>query len=174
MKEKHKKFIKCRKCDETFDETFQLENHMKEHEVQTFKCEVCEKSFYIKWRLEKHKTMHQQSDVKFCHYFNNEKLCPFEEIGCMFRHAKAEPCKFKNSCKSYLCQFQHPQEVNDDTLNEEEVQSNENSSGKFKCEFICEVENDLDDHLNDIHEEWKVTEMFCDKFCRGDHGIHIC
>jgi hypothetical protein len=59
-------------------------------------------------------------------------------------------------------------------LHEEDVQRNDNSTGNFKCEecnFMWEAEKD---HLDLIHEEWKVTEMFCDKFCRGDHGIHIC
>ena len=23
-------------------------------------------------------------------------------------------------------------------------------------------------------KEWKVTEYFCDDFCKGEHGIHIC
>ena len=28
--------------------------------------------------------------------------------------------------------------------------------------------------MNDFHEEWRVIQSFCDYFCRGEHGIHIC
>ena len=45
--------------------------------------------------------------MKHCHYFNNDKVCPYEEIGCMFRHEKSEPCKYKEFCKNKLCPFQH-------------------------------------------------------------------
>ena len=100
IKEQHRKEIKCSICDEKFDQTFKLENHLKEHEVETLDCDECGKTFYLKWRLVKHKTIHQTTNVRFCHYFNNDKLCPFEEIGCMFLHAKSEFCRFKKLCKN--------------------------------------------------------------------------
>ena len=58
--------------------------------------------FYLKWRLEKHMTGHEKLDSKFCHYFNNNKTCPFEQIGCMFKHAKSRKCWFINQGKNNL------------------------------------------------------------------------
>ena len=59
-------------------------------EVETYNCTLCDKTFHRKWRLAKHELAHNSLNVKFCHYFNNGKDCPYEEIGCMFKH---EPSK---------------------------------------------------------------------------------
>ena len=115
IKEKHRNEIKCKVCGERFNETFELEIHLKTHDVETFKCTKCEKSFYLKWRLEKHMTGHEKLDSKFCHYFNNNKKCPFEQIGCMFKHAKSSKCWFKTQCKNKLCQYAH--DIDEDTQN---------------------------------------------------------
>ena len=67
--------IDCKLCEETFDRFVDLESHMKSsHEKhQTFQCDKSEKGFVIKWRLKKHMRLHIETDVKTCHYFNNEK-----------------------------------------------------------------------------------------------------
>ena len=46
-------------------------------------------------------------NVTFCHYFNNHKPCPYDEIGCMYSHEQSEACRFQKLCKNKLCQFQH-------------------------------------------------------------------
>ena len=28
--------------------------------------------------------------------------------------------------------------------------------------------------MNNVHEIWKVTESFCDDYCNGAEGMHIC
>ena len=42
----------------------------------------------------------------YCHYFNNDKECPFEEIGCKFKHNISPPCK-SEGCNNLLCQYRH-------------------------------------------------------------------
>ena len=49
------------------------------------------------------------ADSKFCHYFNNEKPCPYEEFGCKFKHEKSSTCSYGQRCNNTLCQFQHKQ-----------------------------------------------------------------
>ena len=73
MKEQHTKKIKCRLCEEKFDETYKLEIHLKNHDVQTFKCGTCEKTFQRKWRLNKHEEAHNRLNVKFCHYYKTRR-----------------------------------------------------------------------------------------------------
>ena len=107
LKEKYRKEIKCKVCHERFDETFKLEKHLKNHDVETFQCGKCEKTFHLKWRLEKHMKAHEMLNIKYCHYFNNKKTCPFEEVGCMYKHAKSGNCWFKDLCKNKLCQYTH-------------------------------------------------------------------
>ena len=63
--------------------------------------------FFTNWRLKKHMQSHNEPNVKFCHYFNNSKNCPFKEFGCKFRHAKSDQCKYQENCKNKLCQYRH-------------------------------------------------------------------
>ena len=51
--------------------------------------------------------MHINKNTKKCHYYNNAKKCPFEEVGCKFVHEASEKCFFLNTCSNQLCQFQH-------------------------------------------------------------------
>jgi hypothetical protein len=88
----------CNFCEQTVVKNCDLETHLKEvHDVQKkCKCTVCNKDFVLDWRHKKHMKMHSE-DVKFCHFYSNNKKCPFEDIGCMFLHEMAEPCVF-NPC----------------------------------------------------------------------------
>ena len=61
----------------------------------------------MKWRLDKHNKAHEMLNVKFCHYLNNNKVCPFEEIGCKFKHSIAKECRLQKQCRNKLCQFKH-------------------------------------------------------------------
>ena len=73
---------------------------MKTH-IETskeFKCSTCDKEFFLQWRLNQHIKGHAEKERKFCHYFNNFKSCPFEEIGCRFNHDHAAFCKFEKLC----------------------------------------------------------------------------
>ena len=38
------------------------------------------------WRLRKHKRLHTQMFTKTCKYFEGNKACPFEVLGCKFKH----------------------------------------------------------------------------------------
>ena len=99
------KLKKCDICHKTFLENCDLERHMQtHHKVETFDCEKCDKTFVLKWRLRKHQSLHKTN--KFCNYFNNEKVRPFEEIGCKFLHELSPTCKFKK-CENLMCQYRH-------------------------------------------------------------------
>ena len=103
----HPKSIECQKCDERFATNSQLQRRIKEHSsVKLFKCEECDKSFNFQWRLNKHKEMHGRDQmIRKCHFFNNAKQCPFEEIGCKFLHQESIQCKYSTQCKFDRCQF---------------------------------------------------------------------
>ena len=154
--------IKCKFCDDRFDKNSELEVHIKTHHNigDTFECEQCGKNFVLKWRLQKHQGIHKEGKIKKCHYFNNQKNCPFEELGCMFEHSFSGICKYKDKCTKILCPFQH-----------------NNKEEDFKCKECYDVfktETEIGKHVDEKHEGWRVTQSFCDYFCRGEHGIHIC
>jgi uncharacterized CHY-type Zn-finger protein len=108
IKSNHIKSVKCNVCNELFDESWKLERHLTSHkEVKKYSCATCKKDFYAEWRLKKHMTIHESSNNKKCHYFNNEKECPYFEVGCMFVHEFSGQCKFGPACVRQLCPFQH-------------------------------------------------------------------
>ena len=109
FKAKHCKIHSCNQCEAEFQTSWQLESHMKTHEMNgKYLCTTCGKSFHLQWRLAKHITMHQNEKIlRKCHFYNNSKDCPFEEIGCKFLHEKSKECKFKSKCKLDKCQYRH-------------------------------------------------------------------
>ena len=80
-----------------------MQSHKK---PKSFNCKICDKSFHLKWRLRKHTAGHD-TEMRYCHYYNNGVECPFEENGCMFSHSVSPQCWFKESCLNLLCQYRH-------------------------------------------------------------------
>ena len=81
----------CKECEEKFSRNHELENHMvRVHGYEkTHTCEICRKSFYLEWRLKKHRTVHE-SNVRTCKYFEEGQDCPYDEIGCKYKHGEKE------------------------------------------------------------------------------------
>ena len=109
IKGNHIRTFKCKVCNEEFDESWKLERHLTSHkEVRKYGCDTCKKTFYAEWRLKKHVTIHEKNvKKKKCHYYNNDKECPYFEVGCMFVHEFEDQCKFGSACARQLCPFQH-------------------------------------------------------------------
>ena len=146
---------KCKFCKILFLKNSDLEAHVKrDHsENSQHECDICEKTFVLKWRLKKHKEGHESNLKKFCHYFNNDKTCPFEEIGCMFFHQDSESCKYGDNCQNGLCQFKHGKETTDDAINI----------------------NDLKENFDKLSEEEKLesTDFLCSIYCKS-YEYHRC
>ena len=91
----------------------------------------------MKWRREKHTRDHGE-DIKFCHYFNNDKPCPYDKIGCKFKHEISPECRYNLKCTFKLCQFTHTTKKGEElvhrqeleTHNEGVVEDNEESYGE--------------------------------------------
>ena len=82
----HPKKLHCDHCARTFSSNYELESHAEEHGLQkNFKCDECDKLFFLEWRLNKHRNVHHEN-TKLCQYFSSQSRCPFEAVGCMFRH----------------------------------------------------------------------------------------
>ena len=84
----HSKNTQCLLCDQTLSSNSDIESHADQHGLEKkFKCEVCDKDIYLEWRLEKHKRVHE-GNIKPCRYFISHVECPFEKIGCKFKHGE--------------------------------------------------------------------------------------
>ena len=63
--------------------------------------------------------MHTDRVGHHCHYFNNDKMCPFEELGCKFFHTDSKKCKFGLTCQR-MCPFKHVR-VNNNEVTETNI-----------------------------------------------------
>ena len=56
-----------------------MEVHIKSHQGETgFKCDEFDNDLSVEWRMKKHRKPCAEN-TKCCHYFNNNKVCPFNE-----------------------------------------------------------------------------------------------
>ena len=151
--EKHPLTINCSLCEESFQENWKFEIHMKSHDQEKhFKCNRCEKEFYSSWRLKQHAKSHNVQSIKFCHFYNNGKMCPFEDLGCKFRHEWSDVCRFQSRCKNKMCQYQH--------------QNNEKEKSEWKCP-----------ELNFMDENCKFKTTVNSRFLnhiKANHDIGKC
>ena len=81
-----------------FSQNCGLELHLlSEYNTEKqFKCDKCEMQSVLKWRFQKDVGIHEEkniSNMKCCHYFNNDKKCPFETLGNMFKHVSTPQCR---------------------------------------------------------------------------------
>ena len=108
----------------------------------------------------------EKETLKRCHFFNNQKVCPFEEIGCKFLHLQSSPCRF-TECQNKLCPFTHT-EVDDPLTDDEEEAVNEEEAviddaedeaviGENDC-HLCKAKfpnlEPLCEHLRTVHTEY--------------------
>ena len=51
--------------------------------------------------------VHMKENVRHCHYYNNDRHFPFEELGSEFLHDDAKICQFGQKCDRSLCPLKH-------------------------------------------------------------------
>ena len=121
--------------------------------VKNFACEECEKQFHLHWRLQKHVLIHSpDSEAHFCQYFNNNKKCPFQNVGCMFKHEKSGKCRFLN-CTWKLCEFEHC-EVQNNLNSDIETVEDPSEEDQVRCKYCsCTFlnEEELNYHVTTDH-----------------------
>ena len=170
----HPKQYKCKLCANIFDTSLEYELHLKTHMVEkNYKCEICDQSFYMKWRLGKHIKQHEMTSFKYCHFFNNNKFCQFEELGCMFNHDHAPMCTSGKFCRSKRCQFKHEVTVTVDdeldannVINENEVEPTDD----MECEECTFNTDESVYHKNDIIQECSQCDF--ETKCEAAYDAH--
>ena len=75
------KVFKCDHCDKEFNEKWKMSAHVKKHEK--YECEQCDRTFKYLDIKKKHILVSHENVKLYCHFFNNERTCPFDE-SCIF------------------------------------------------------------------------------------------
>ena len=75
---------------------------MKKH--KEYKCEQCSKTFPYLNIKNKHIQISHENLKLYCHFYNNKKICPFDEE-CVFLHEDADICRYWTTCERDL--FKH-------------------------------------------------------------------
>ena len=106
---KKQKCLNCPICSQLFESHSRLEKHISNKNVEeNIRCNKCEMSFRSEWRLKKHNRTHEENvRQRRCHYFNSNKQCPFQQLGCKFLHEVSEACHYGTRCQRHMCQFRH-------------------------------------------------------------------
>ena len=99
-----RQIFKCDQCGNEFNEKWKLNAHLKT--CRTNKCDVCEKTFRYEDLRKKHILIAHENLKIYCHFFNNEKTCPYSE-DCVFLHEDSPSCKYSTACERNYCMFKH-------------------------------------------------------------------
>ena len=96
-----------------------------------YPCDDCDKVFNFEGTLEKHKGAAHENNVLYCHFYNNEKECPYDDQ-CVFVHEDSESCKYGNGCERKLCMFKHEDNNDDDDDEDSESESDDDDDESEK------------------------------------------
>ena len=105
---------------------------------------VCDKIFKHEGTLEKHVQAAHEDVTLFCHYFNNEKDCPYEDE-CIFVHEESNDCKFGKGCERLLCMYKHEDQIDDDDDESEDDSDSEDESTEINVEELKPVLGKLEE-----------------------------
>ena len=143
----HPIVIECGLCDESFAENWKYEVHVATHEKEREFCfDRCDHRFYSRWRLEKNRQSHDDKNQKCCHYYNNGKPCPYEFVGCKFKHEVSKNCINQGRCYRKLCQFRHRHEQDNGVERNKVWKCTQLNWSDEPCAFASTVKVRYDNH----------------------------
>ena len=145
---------------------------------------IFEHKYKYEGLLEKHNQAVHGNVKIFCHYFNNDKDCPFDDQ-CIFAHNEAPECKFGGGCERILCMFQHEEneESEDEDNNEDDDDVNEDDVNESREEENVISIDDIEPSLRKVEEAMeKVNELLkqqklkcdvCEFQARNANGLNM-
>ena len=139
--------FQCEDCEKCFKEERKLDEHVNRVHKK-YECDECDKVFNFDTVLEKHiEAVHEDSKL-FCHYFNNDKDCPYNDQ-CIFLHEESATCKFGTGCERVLCMFKH-EESKEDEESEDDEESDDDD----------DIDADVDEESESVHGLKPILEKF--------------
>ena len=132
--------FQCDECEKTFKIKQQLEDHVKIH--TKYPCDDCDKVFNYEVTLQRHVEAAHESCELFCHYYNNNKDCPYNDQ-CVFIHEESDECKYGKACERMLCMFKHD-ESDDEAESDDDEEDSEDEEEEDEDETVDEIKPSLE------------------------------
>ena len=106
-------------------------------------------------------------------------MCPYQEVGCMFRHELSPQCKYKSTCNRKLCQYQHKDAVDENELEKEldseksfEMIISYNQGPKCdQCDHLFESDDHLKNHKEIHHIQIKTYPCETNHLTGTEHNL---
>ena len=143
-----------------------------------FECDECDKVFRYEQILEKHKEAEHEDVQLFCHYYNNEKECPFED-DCIFAHEDSEKVKFGGNCERNMCMFKHEDLVTETCDSDDDSEDgDDNMIGDVGNNFdeikpvLEQFEQDVD-NFEQLLEKYSPKCKECEFEARDFNGLTV-
>lgn len=160
---------KCDQCNKEFDQGWKLSAHEKKH--KRYQCDKCENCYEYLDILKKHKLVSHENTKLYCHFYNNEKTCPYDER-CIFLHKDSKFCKYDTYCERDLCMFKHgkvpienenidPNDICDEVIDIIEIESETEEARENEKSEMCE--NDSDKTFHNPSQEDNTLKFKCNK-----------
>ena len=150
--------------------------HLKRHRENS--CPHCERTFRYEDILEKHIKIAHEGTKLYCHFFNNEKICPFEQ-DCIFLHEHSTQCIYEKLCERNNCMYKHSSNEKHDSEKHDDKQY-ENEDMKVTCEncdFVAADDLSLEVHYQREHSGYFEC-AFCEYSAKDEEGLnthlHTC
>ena len=111
--------------------------------------------------LEKYQEAVHGDDVLYCHYFNNNKDCPFDDQ-CIFLHEESAKCKFDGVCERKLCMYKHDMKEEE---NEDDAESDNEDDGALENICVEDIRPVLEKFKKTV-ENFEVILQKCSVKCK--------
>ena len=165
--------FQCEQCDNKFREESQLDKHKVTH--KKFECDDCDKIFKHEGVLQKHIQAAHEDITLFCHFFNNNKDCPYDEE-CIFVHEDSDECKFSTGCERTLCMYKHEGKNNDDDDESDDESDSDDESIDLDVDDIKPVMEKLEEAFEKLSVNLKkhfgpLKCDMCEFEARNENGL---
>ena len=165
--------FQCEECDQQFQQEAQLEKHKVIH--KKFECDDCDKKFKNEGTLQKHLQAAHEDITLYCHFYNNDKECPYGDE-CIFMHEDSDECKFGKGCERTLCMYKHESGEDVETVESDADSDSDDESIDLDVEDIKPVVEKLEEAFEKLSVNLKkhFGPLKCDSCefeARNENGL---
>ena len=122
--------------------------------------------------LERHIEAVHTDSIIFCHYYNNDKDCPFGDV-CIFEHDEAENCKCGKVFERRKCMYSHTGKEDENENNEDNDNDDDLDVDVAKLKPVLEKVKLAVEKCDDLIEKCRFKCKNCDFEAKDKNGLNM-